>query len=68
MLIQAKEKLKINNFSNCFFIGDKDSDIEAGKAAGCKTILIKGIYKNGNSNPDYTAEDLYDAIVRIVLK
>lgn len=68
MLLQAKKDFNIEKLSEYFFIGDKDTDIEAGKAAECKTILIKGIYQAGASNPNYTAEDLYDAIERIILK
>ncbi len=48
-----------------FFIGDKASDIEAGKRIGCKTILIK---KNedkkdtsANIKPDFVCNDLFEA-------
>lgn len=68
MLLQAKKEFEIEAFAECFFIGDKDTDVEAGKAAGCKTILIKGIYPAASSQPDHHAKDLYDAVTRIVLK
>ena len=68
MILQAKKDYNLKDLSNYFFIGDKESDIEAGKAAGCKTILVKGRYNTGKETPDYTAEDLYDAVTRIVLQ
>ena len=40
MFIKAKEDLHINDLSNKFFIGDNETDIIAGKAAGLKTILV----------------------------
>ena len=39
MLIQAAEDLNID-LSNSWMVGDSESDIKAGKAAGCKTALI----------------------------
>lgn len=47
-------------------IGDKESDIKAGKSAGCKTILVKiGYTGNGGKidfdvAPDYFMNDLED--------
>jgi len=39
MLIAAQVKYDLN-LGDCFLIGDKISDLEAGKAAGCTTILV----------------------------
>ena len=39
LLIEASNKYNIN-LNNCYFIGDMESDILAGKKAGCKTILL----------------------------
>lgn len=39
MLLKAAEVYNIN-LSESFMIGASDSDIEAGKAAGCKSIMI----------------------------
>lgn len=59
---RAKEDLNID-LEKSYMIGDKSSDIEAGKRIGCKTILIK--HDNPDSEfdvqPDYVAEDLLDA-------
>ena len=40
MLLASSEKYGIN-LSETFFIGDKITDVEAGKRAGCKTILLE---------------------------
>ena len=39
MLLKAAEELNIE-LSNSYMIGDSDSDVEAGEAAGCKSIKI----------------------------
>ena len=47
-----------------FAIGDKFSDIEAGRAASCRTILLRGHDANALSmsvRPDYVAADLLEA-------
>jgi D-glycero-D-manno-heptose 1,7-bisphosphate phosphatase len=67
MVIELIEKYNIEA-SKSWFIGDRWSDIVAGKKAGCKTILLKTEYsfdKNFNSdfisiNPDYTVKSLKD--------
>jgi len=52
---------------DCFFIGDTMRDIQTGKAAGCKTILVfSGKEKPENRDnwtfqPDFTAADLSKA-------
>ncbi len=42
LLYQLRDKYQIN-LADAFFIGDKASDIDAARAAGCKPILISGI-------------------------
>jgi len=45
-------------------IGDRKSDIEMGKIAGCKTILVltgNGVNAKDEVKPDYAAKDLLDA-------
>jgi len=46
MIINTSKKLNIN-LTNSFMIGDKLTDIETGKNAGCKTVLL-------NNKPEYT--------------
>ena len=43
MLLQAARDLGID-LRNSYMVGDKASDIEAGRAAGCKTILVRPDY------------------------
>ncbi len=47
-----------------FFIGDKDSDIECGKRAGVRTILVQTGYgaHPHNTQPDYKAKDIPSAV------
>ncbi len=47
-----------------WFIGDRDTDIECGKASGLKTILIENPDSEnyrGKSDPDHKAADLFRA-------
>lgn len=41
MLIKASRDLNIE-LKSSYMIGDSDSDVQAGEAAGCKTIKIEG--------------------------
>ena len=61
LLKDAEKEFEIE-LKKSFVIGDKKSDIEMGKNAGCKTILVLG-HKNlkNKIKPDYFAEDLVDA-------
>ena len=60
LLLQAKEKWDID-FAQSYLVGDRWRDIEAGKAVGCKTILIESS-ANGVCEPDYVADSLYKII------
>lgn len=64
LIIRACRDLNLD-VSMSYFIGDKTSDIEAGKRAGAKTILVEtgfgGDDKRFDTKPDYTAKDLLDA-------
>jgi D-glycero-D-manno-heptose 1,7-bisphosphate phosphatase len=69
MLIEASKDFHIE-LSQSFMIGDKTSDVLAGKRAGCTTILVK-TGKAGREeaaskvNPDYVVEDLYSAALLV---
>jgi len=70
MLAKAQQELNID-LKQSFMIGDKLSDIEAGRNAGCKTIMVKTGYgaeelKNSKIKCDYVADDLYDAVEHIL--
>lgn len=58
----------VTETTNNFFIGDTMRDIQTGKTAGCKTILVfSGKEKPQNKDnwtfqPDFTATDLSEAV------
>jgi D-glycero-D-manno-heptose 1,7-bisphosphate phosphatase len=69
MLTQAAKEHDID-LSRSYVIGDKKSDILAGKAVGCTTILVlRGVAGTGERElsavPDYVACDLLDAALII---
>jgi D-glycero-D-manno-heptose 1,7-bisphosphate phosphatase len=61
---RAKEELNLD-LKRCYFIGDKTSDMETGKRAGIKTILVNTGFggKDGEfqGKPDFLAGTLLDA-------
>jgi D-glycero-D-manno-heptose 1,7-bisphosphate phosphatase len=49
------------DLARSFFVGDKSSDIECGRRAGTRTILVlTGYGDRQNCAPDCTARDLAD--------
>lgn len=61
LLLKAEKEFNIN-LKKSYFVGDKTSDILAGKRAGCKTILVKTGY-GGKDNlysvkSDFVIDDL----------
>lgn len=72
LILRASREHNID-LDKSYMIGDKLADIEAGKKAGCVTILVKTGYGKEEINkinfevqPDFIAEDLYEA-VKIIL-
>ena len=70
MLTRAAKELNID-LKQSYVIGDKLSDIEAGKRAGCKTTMVRtghGVeeLKSNEIDCDYVANDLYDAVQHIL--
>ncbi len=61
MLLQAAEELDLD-LAQCWMVGDQARDIEAGRAAGTRTLLIRpsGEVKPGLT-PDLTAASLTEA-------
>lgn len=52
-----------------WMIGDRDTDVECGQGAGCRTILIlhpQASAHHGRSQPDGRAADLADAVRQII--
>ena len=64
LIERAKRELNLNH-SHSYLIGDKTSDMETGKRAGLRTILVRTGFKGEDGEfpgePDYWAEDLLDA-------
>ena len=53
------------DLSRSWMVGDRDSDIECGKAAGTKTIMIENpqsLKYRTSSQPDFTVVNLIDAL------
>jgi D-glycero-D-manno-heptose 1,7-bisphosphate phosphatase len=69
MLIQAARDLSIE-LNESYMIGDHVGDIQAGHAAGCKTLLVRTGHGKGQEAqlpaeglvPDFKAENLLEAI------
>jgi len=63
LFLQAVKDLHID-ISRSFVIGDMQMDIDAGKALGCKTVLVTTGPQGRNSiidPPDYAADSLLEA-------
>ncbi|MBI2670072.1 MAG: HAD-IIIA family hydrolase [Candidatus Yanofskybacteria bacterium] len=46
-----------------FMIGDRDTDIQAAKKVGCRSILITGGDDSGLTEPDFYATSLTEAVL-----
>ena len=61
MLLEAAGPLSVD-LEESWMIGDTDSDVEAGRAAGCRTVLVEHEpsehKRSGTAAPDATAPDL----------
>jgi len=74
MLLESAKDFGLN-LSESLFIGDKSSDIAAGEAVGCTTVLVK-TGKAGKEEgalavePNYVSDDLYEAalVVRSLVR
>jgi len=62
MIDEAVRDLGIDP-SRSWMVGDKDIDIACGRAAGCRTILVRTGYgaRHTDSNPDHIADNLAEA-------
>src|SRR5207247_1172354 len=66
MLVDAAEQLGVL-LQDSFIVGDRWRDVEAGKRAGCTTILLNKPYSGSKEHADYEVDDLSDA-VEIILR
>src|SRR6266404_4653213 len=61
LLLQAAKEWQID-LSASFMVGDRCKDIDSGRQAGCKTILIDGAYREPmQSTPDHRVRSLVEA-------
>ncbi len=70
LLQQAAAEMGID-FTLSYMLGDRQMDIQAGKAVGCKTVLVitgsdREEYQLINQAPDYIASSLYEAAEWII--
>lgn len=69
MLLDAADALQLD-LSASWMLGDTDADVQAGKAAGCRAILIeypKSAHKrSGHAEPDSSARDLSAGVERLL--
>ena len=70
LILEAAAELGRDDLAASWLIGDSDVDVEAGRRAGCRTILVEhlesGHRRAGNSVPDERATDLQDAAAIIL--
>ena len=69
LLLKAAGELGVN-LKKAFLIGDKGTDIETGKAVGCRTILLSPANEaqNISAQPDYIADNMLNAVHWIIEK
>jgi histidinol-phosphate phosphatase family protein len=69
MLLDLAHELGFE-LTSSWMLGDSDTDVVAGAAAGCKTVLIEypgsSHRRRGRTRPDLLAVDLTDAAVQLV--
>jgi D-glycero-D-manno-heptose 1,7-bisphosphate phosphatase len=66
LILRAADDFDID-LERSWMVGDADRDVEAGRRAGCCTILVENPRsshrRKGSSGPDYLARDLAEAAV-----
>jgi len=62
LLIQAAQELRFD-LSRSYMVGDKPSDVTAGRTAGCRTVLLKseGDHLPATAVADFIADDWQQA-------
>jgi D-glycero-D-manno-heptose 1,7-bisphosphate phosphatase len=71
MLIAGGKKYTVD-FTSSFLVGDKWSDIEAGRSMGCTSVLVRTghgeqEYASKKGPVDFVASDLLDAVENFIL-
>jgi D-glycero-D-manno-heptose 1,7-bisphosphate phosphatase len=65
LLLRAAREHEID-LKKSWFIGDSDTDVEAGRNAGCKTVRIGNGDGGGGCEPDLYARTLLDAVHQVL--
>jgi D-glycero-D-manno-heptose 1,7-bisphosphate phosphatase len=66
LLLSAAREHEID-LPRSFMVGDRWRDVEAGKAAGCRTVLVEMGYREAlKTPPDHVAADLEEAVRKIL--
>ena len=67
MLLEAASDLEID-LSSSWMIGDKTIDVECGRNAGCRTMLVRTGYgsEQSNTDADFVMKDVTEALQRIL--
>jgi D-glycero-D-manno-heptose 1,7-bisphosphate phosphatase len=65
MLLEAARRYDID-LENSIIIGDKLADIEAGKAAGCRSILVRTGYGINEEHQIGQETEVYDDLLSAV--
>ena len=69
MLLDAARERSID-LPKSWMVGDSDADIDAGRAAGCRTVLVghraSGHRRSGSVRPDHHAHNLFAAATLVL--
>jgi D-glycero-D-manno-heptose 1,7-bisphosphate phosphatase len=69
MLLDAAAALELD-LAASWMLGDSDTDVQAGDAAGCRTVLIKypgsAHKRSGQASADLVAADLSEAVAQLL--
>lgn len=65
MLLAAANALQLD-LTRSWMVGDAERDVEAGAAAGCRTIRLGGATERATSLADFVESDLPRAVARII--
>jgi D-glycero-D-manno-heptose 1,7-bisphosphate phosphatase len=60
MLVDAAGRRELD-LAESFMVGDRWRDVEAGRRAGCRTVLVDRGYDEPSAEPDATVSDLGEA-------
>jgi D-glycero-D-manno-heptose 1,7-bisphosphate phosphatase len=66
MILSAAQELRVD-LGMSFMVGDRRSDIEAGRAAGCTTVFVdRGYAEPPPTAPDYVVRSVAEAVDIII--